>query len=112
MNPEIKAKWVAALRSGAYQQATGVLRDEKGGYCCLGVLCDLVEPSKWGSCGYHNGVAGLPSYGVKKLVGFPDRAGIFPIPEVVIDDIKASLDTHNDSGATFNQLADAIEAQL
>ncbi|QGT54329.1 hypothetical protein b3_0085 [Synechococcus phage B3] len=40
MKQEIKEKWVAALRSGEYQQTTGNLRDEKG-FCCLGVLTDL-----------------------------------------------------------------------
>lgn len=38
MIPEIKAKWIAALRSGKYQQTKGVLKDH-GGFCCLGVLC-------------------------------------------------------------------------
>ena len=33
-------KWVAALRSGKYQQGVGSLnRNEK--YCCLGVLADI-----------------------------------------------------------------------
>jgi hypothetical protein len=32
--------WVKALRSGEYEQTTGVLKD-KAGYCCLGVLCEL-----------------------------------------------------------------------
>lgn len=45
MNEEIKAQWVAALRSGEYKQAVGTLRDERRdgsvGFCCLGVLCDL-----------------------------------------------------------------------
>lgn len=40
MNQEIKARWVAALRSGEYPQAINRLRAE-GGYCCLGVLCEL-----------------------------------------------------------------------
>lgn len=39
MNPEIKAKWVAALRSGDYEQGRGYLH--RGGFCCLGVACDL-----------------------------------------------------------------------
>ena len=35
---EFKKKWVAALRSGKYKQARGVLYDEYNkGYCCLGV---------------------------------------------------------------------------
>ena len=33
-------KWVAALRSGAYDQAQEGLQTETG-YCCLGVACDL-----------------------------------------------------------------------
>lgn len=40
LDPAIKAKWVAALRSGTYVQGKTRLRfnDE---YCCLGVLCEL-----------------------------------------------------------------------
>lgn len=44
MNPEIKARWVAALRSGQYRQGKGRLCCEMGGgssYCCLGVLCEI-----------------------------------------------------------------------
>ena len=43
MNPEIRARWVAALRSGAYEQGTSRLRDASDRRCCLGVLCDLAE---------------------------------------------------------------------
>lgn len=42
MNPEAKALWVAALRSGKYQQGFGRLEkvvDGKTYHCCLGVLC-------------------------------------------------------------------------
>lgn len=45
MNPEVKAKWIEALRSGKYKQGEEVLHyktpegDHK--YCCLGVLCDI-----------------------------------------------------------------------
>lgn len=54
MDPEVKAEWVQALRSGEYEQARGYLRrtldrgrDAKEintkpqGFCCLGVLTDL-----------------------------------------------------------------------
>lgn len=47
MKKEVMEKWVAALRSGEYQQIDGRLRsfepdvDGKYSYCCLGVLCDL-----------------------------------------------------------------------
>lgn len=45
MNPELKAKWIAALRSGNYAQCRAALKDRIDhknpghyGYCCLGVL--------------------------------------------------------------------------
>lgn len=37
MNPELKAMWIAALRSGEFDQGRGKLRNDNG-YCCLGVL--------------------------------------------------------------------------
>lgn len=40
MNPELKAKWVAALRSGKYEQGHEYLNKD-GKFCCLGVLCDV-----------------------------------------------------------------------
>jgi hypothetical protein len=40
MNPEIRALWSGALRSGKYEQGTGWLNRD-GRYCCLGVLCEL-----------------------------------------------------------------------
>lgn len=40
MKPEIKALWVAALRSGEYRQGFKRLRHVDC-YCCLGVLTDL-----------------------------------------------------------------------
>lgn len=51
MNKRIKNKWIKALRSGKYKQATGALKkvDEKGKetYCCLGVLCDVIDSKGW-----------------------------------------------------------------
>lgn len=41
MNPEVKEKWIAALRSGEYTQCTGRLRRKEVGFCCLGVLTDI-----------------------------------------------------------------------
>lgn len=52
MKKEIKAKWVAALRSGDYKQGCGALKglDKDTGqfdHCCLGVLCEVA--------GFRNG---------------------------------------------------------
>jgi hypothetical protein len=40
MTPELKSKWLAALRSGKYEQGHGAL-NSNGKMCCLGVLCDV-----------------------------------------------------------------------
>lgn len=40
MDPELKTKWVAALRSGEYTQGRGYLYHPlTNSFCCLGVLC-------------------------------------------------------------------------
>lgn len=45
MNADVKARWLAALRSGDYVQGTDRLttREPDGAvaHCCLGVLCEL-----------------------------------------------------------------------
>lgn len=51
-DPKITARivldvWVPALRSGKYTQGTGSLRDANDNFCCLGVLCDRVNPEGW-----------------------------------------------------------------
>ena len=54
IDPEIKAKWLEALRSGEYPQTEGMLQrttplpnapgfpETPKGYCCLGVLADTL----------------------------------------------------------------------
>lgn len=42
MKPEIKAAWIAALRSGDYDQGREKLRTGDQ-FCCLGVLCDIAS---------------------------------------------------------------------
>lgn len=47
MNPEIKARWVRALREGQLEDGTPIeqgkrrLETEDGKFCCLGVLCKI-----------------------------------------------------------------------
>ena len=47
MNKEIKPKWLDALRSGKYKQSIHKLRNPSNGFCCIGVLCDVVAPDRW-----------------------------------------------------------------
>jgi hypothetical protein len=61
MNEEAKRLWVAALRSGKYDQTTGALRDGVG-YCCLGVLCEVAIEAGVPVQVYHGEEDELASY--------------------------------------------------
>jgi len=127
MDSSLKQKWVRALRSGKYFQASGALRTEDG-YCCLGVLCDVYDSSNWTlatdeylgdeSIEWHYATHKRGSTNFMKDV-LPDavmEAADLDLhnPEVPygIDGTKTSLAVINDSGATFKQIADLIETHL
>lgn len=57
MNPEWKAPWVSALRSGTYSQGHRRLRRLES-FCCLGVLCDLFIEKGLGT--WRNGAVIMP----------------------------------------------------
>jgi hypothetical protein len=116
MNPEIKAKWVAALRSGDYTQGIGALRSKKNEFCCLGVLCNI--HAKDTGVRYESKVVrGCIPY-LNMDTALPDDVIIWSGLErnygslVTIDKSLNTLAFHNDSGKTFEQIADAIEKQL
>lgn len=117
MNPEIKASWIAALRSGEYQQGLGVLRSSDNKYCCLGVLCDLAAKAgigKWAPAWYrHRATAFDFDFDGDYQVLPPsvqDWAGLMtPNGEFGIKDDLAGL---NDTGFPFAAIADIIEANF
>ncbi len=42
LSPELKEKWLEALKSGNYKKGKNILyNDINNSYCCLGVLCDV-----------------------------------------------------------------------
>lgn len=48
MNEQVKADWIKALREGGYKQGMEKLHDAaEGTHCCLGVLCDVYDPTQW-----------------------------------------------------------------
>lgn len=107
MDPEVKAKWVAALRSGEYAQGIGQLH-QGGSFCCLGVLCDLHAKEaglSWQEDGRYLGGHIVTPREVDEWAALPWR-------NLVIDGLLRGLPEHNDDGKTFAQIADAIEAQL
>jgi hypothetical protein len=127
MNPEVKAKWLAALRSGEYSQTADKLRDTgSGGYCCLGVLCDLYAKERMGGkwivshLAANDGEDEEPSYAVAQWAGL-EKAN----PEITLpNEWRTQISVMNDGGIaysggngriephTFAQIADVIESQL
>ena len=117
MDKELKEKWVKALRSGAWKQARGRLRDGDA-YCCLGVLCK-VAGIPISDSGFFDGVASAEEYG-----GVFDGAesaedddsvlyGYEPIWKIIGNaDAARDFSEANDKGVSFDQLADMIEERL
>lgn len=126
MNPDVKQKWIAALRSGDYKQTREQLR-RKNSYCCLGVLTDLYDKDKVESkdrwCGdsysYVNGEAKCKANSilpppVMEWAGLKECNPTVKHPsnKMGLDPDFASLAYLNDSKKlNFNQIADIIEEQ-
>lgn len=109
MNPDVKAKWVQALRSGKYKQGRGSLR-EHDAYCCLGVLCDIHAKETgghWDTRGEYLDCGGILPVSVRCWAGLESRD-----PEVGGYYSGHCLSTHNDNGRPFPEIADLIEAHL
>lgn len=135
MKPEIKARWLAALRSGEYVQGRDSLRRDlwtpasapgemTDAFCCLGVLCDLAA---------REGVVEWDGTDVRYT--FPQNArgecwenNVLPLPVMVWAGLaednprvacnvggytSANVATLNDEhGFTFGEIADCIEVSL
>jgi len=101
MEKELKAKWIEKLRSSEYKQGRMFLRTCENSYCCLGVLCDILYPDRWikerGNYMIANNITCLPgSIGVKQdLIRWEN-----------------DLIDMNDSGISFNEIADFIEREV
>lgn len=112
LDPEIKAKWLRALRSGEYEQARSVLKSPQGGFCCLGVLADVCG-AKWSEMTRPiNGAkylgATLDIDGESKIItdgGLLDHSFL----EKIGLENQRLLAEFNDGGQTFAQIADYIE---
>jgi len=116
LDSALKLKWVQALRGGTYRQGHGQLcqvsRDGCGAaFCCLGVLADIV------------GVDRDRLYASETLssVGRDDLLGPWGKPNDRMF-ISGEKETHtttqrrlaalNDTGKSFAEIADYIEANL
>lgn len=110
MKPEIKNKWIKALKSGKYKQGTNTLKTIDGKYCCLGVLCKLYGQEKgvnWRKRGTSNYFLDECSYlpsAVQEWAGLTDnnpKAG---------DNVLSLL--NDKEKYDFGKIADEIEKTL
>lgn len=102
MEPELKEKWIAALRSGEYKQGKDCLRTDSNEYCCLGVLADVINPDVWrASSSYY-------IWDKANTLFFTNSKE----EELGIHFEATALMEMNDSGKSFPEIADYIEEKL
>jgi hypothetical protein len=141
MRKSVRRRWVEALRSGEYQQTTGVLAEVDGnrvvGNCCLGVLCELARADGVTldlsvrieernaddhfvqvDARTYNGAATMPPMAVCEWAGTAEpRYEDWKVTvSADVDDLYSEahpfLADRNDRGYTFEQIADLIENDL
>jgi hypothetical protein len=123
---ENRTKWVAALRSGKYEQGKGYLRIGPR-HCCLGVACELakkeldlpvksafpevrenngkIESDPDGELFYYDGCVNTLPDAVLDWLGIKSPSGRF----ITEDDFNTSLAGLNDTGLSFGAIARLIE---
>lgn len=115
LKPEIKKKWVAALRSGEYKQARRLLHGG-GGYCCLGVLCEVMAKDTGLDFGeFADENEEMPNHELIDTVFDCEtlESHTWAVTPPGEGKVPTSLAMLNDSdGFTFDQIADLIEEQM
>lgn len=120
MNPDVKAKWIAALRSGKYEWGRAFLRTPDSKFCCLGVLCDVYREAvgdydwdlKDNVYSFGRAIGYLPGE-VQAWAGV-SSAGRLPCKiDIENEQTTDELSQVNDSNMyDFNEIADIIERYL
>ncbi len=128
MNPERKALWLEALRSGEYTQGRNSLKREVGPdaarHCCLGVACEVYKretgEGEWVRHGEDL------EFTVRDDTGVDFSWSQLPAPVAEWFDLdvnpyvfedrgqreRDSLAGLNDAGRSFREIADIIEQEL
>lgn len=122
MDPKIKERWVAKLRSGEYKQGTKRLHRGDNTFCCLGILCELAvedgvipSPVLVPDVALHVHVYAYGAFDTQSYL--PDEvqewSGVDLVGSIrLFENHTTSLANLNDSAHSFSQIADLIEAHL
>lgn len=116
MKKKIAKIWCKALRSGEYKQDQHVLHNKtRNTFCCLGVLCelavkagvevDVIDIHQMDTVVNYDGDCAFLPESVQKWAGMESTNGW-------IKGSTRSLSSLNDSGLSFNEIADHIEAHV
>ena len=120
MKTEARNAWVAALRSGEFEQTKHVLQDHYG-HCCLGVCASIfadtldIEVNKVlfregeGFEVYYDFQAQVLPKKVADHVGLNSVEGVFSEIRMEGAQMGDTLTSLNDAGMSFDQIADVLE---
>lgn len=110
MDPTDKARWIRALRSGAFKQTKGLLFDrDTYGFCCLGVLRTLTDCERdadsellsASACGIASDVQG-------HLAGANDGEPL----NVIANNGYEPVSHYDGPESTFDEIAEWVEKWL
>lgn len=107
---EHRKEWIGALRSGKYPQ-TKLHLQNKNGYCCLGVACELAGvPKTCDDTGWvaYDGYSSTLPPSAREWLGVTDQSPLLT-PGVGDGAYGPSLASLNDDGKTFKEIADLVE---
>lgn len=118
------AEWTAALRSGDFKQTQRWL-NSNGGFCCLGVLCEIKGLPKKdidGEIGYvFEGKTKDDERYSHTVIPRPFEAQMLEdlnlsmrvnLGEGIEDSLAGVLMAMNDEGKSFNEIADYIDGMV
>lgn len=115
MKPQIKEKWLIALKSRKYAHGNGFLKflDSEGClvYCAGGVLCEVHSEETgedWGDCVLQSNVVSACAY--------LENRGTIPLTVIEwagLDNLKAGyIYSRSDSADNFDSVIEYIEREL
>jgi hypothetical protein len=119
LNPEFKAKWLAALRSGEYKQGSNkLIYGDK--YCCLGVACAISGVNDISSIGNYGFISTLDEVGdsltlineINKVPSLLTGNGDVPRKLADMNDGRTDNGSDPNKSKSFLEIADYIEAHL
>lgn len=114
MDKDKAMEWVKALRSGKYKQGKKYLKvvgssTTQVSYCCLGVLGEISGLSAEELVAASGLLPDKNKCGLKSRIGDTCLGGIDYTLIEIDNRPHSSLAAANDSGCTFDQIADWIE---